>query len=62
MATTVKPSGSGIAVAMKFFGKRTMDDGKPQGLANFRDEWNELPEDARKQLLRGIQDGTLTYA
>ena len=58
--TAAKPTG--IALAMKFFGKRTMPDGKPQGLAAFRDEWNELGVPAQRQILAGIEDGTLTYA
>ena len=47
---------SGIALAMKYFGKR---DG--QSLAEFRGEWNKLSNPAKDQLTTGLTDGTLTY-
>ena len=47
---------TGIATAMKYFGKQ-----QGQGLAQFRDEWQELSADAQAQLADGIADGTLTY-
>lgn len=53
---------TGIAVAMKFFGKKTMPDGKLQGLGAFKAEWDELSPEARAQILGGLADGTLNYA
>jgi hypothetical protein len=47
---------TGIAIAMRYFGKK---DG--QGLAQFRDEWQELDEASQAQLADGVRDETLTY-
>ena len=46
---------------MKYFGKKTMADGKPQGLAAFKAEWDEISPEGRAQILSGLEDGTMTY-
>lgn len=60
--TEVKKQPSGVAAAMKHFGKRTMPDGKPQGLAAFKAEWDELSPESKAQVLGGLNDGTLNYS
>jgi len=52
---------SGVAVAMKYFGKQRLADGTMQGLAAFRDEWNELTPTDKEQILGGINNGSMTY-
>jgi hypothetical protein len=65
MATTQ----SGVGLAMKFFGKLSeqpvwaQKQGKtgPQGLADFRDDWNRLTDEGKAELVAGLSDGSLTY-
>jgi hypothetical protein len=52
---------SGVGLAMKYFGKKTMPDGNQQTLVQFRDEWNELPDEWKAQIAQGLLDGTETY-
>lgn len=55
---------SGVGLAMKFFGKMTaqqMKRGTDQTLAEFRDEWNKLPEEWKAQLTGGLASGSLDY-
>lgn len=51
--------GTGIAAAMKFFGKERGQ--VRQTLSEFRDEWQGLDETSQAQLVTGITSGTLTY-
>jgi hypothetical protein len=47
---------SGIALAMKYFGKKS-----GQTLAEFKDEWNELSDGSKSQLAIGLSDDSLSY-
>lgn len=47
---------TGIAAAMKYFGKRN-----GQTLAEFKGEWDELSAESKAQILAGLNDGSLTY-
>lgn len=49
-------SKSGISMAMTFFGKAP-----GQGIKDFKDEWDKVPEEGKAQLTAGMADGTLTY-
>jgi hypothetical protein len=57
---------TGIAAAMKFFGKRQIwNENKQtfelQGLGSFKEEWDLLGEDVKAQFLAGIKDETFDY-
>jgi hypothetical protein len=65
---------TGISIAMKFFGKRTMPDGKEQRLSEFKEEWDGLLVDhvpgtpvrdehrvVQHAIIAGIEDGSFTY-
>lgn len=57
---------TGIAVAMKFFGKkRVFDEASPNGreqrIAEFKEEWDNVPANDKAEILAGIADGSMTY-
>jgi hypothetical protein len=60
---------SGVALAMAYFGKLSHQplwaelEGRtgPQGIKDFKDDWDRLSEEAKAQLTAGLSDGTLTY-
>lgn len=50
------PEGTGVAKAMKYFGKRAGDT-----LVGFKNEWQALTDEDQRQIRQGLEDGTLTY-
>jgi hypothetical protein len=65
----IMPTKSGIALAMGFFGKLPNQvewaaaEGRtgPQGIRDFKEDWDRLTEESRNQLTEGLSNGSLTY-